>query len=132
VVHLPDGRRIRGRGLRHGDVGAPDPDVGYYLLGSPPPALPWPAEWIRWPDFRLPADQPAAIAALRDAYRRCEHERVELACSGGVGRTGTALAVLAILSGVSGEDAVGWVRAHYQLHAIETPWQRHWIRRLEL
>jgi hypothetical protein len=131
-VELPDGRRVRGRGLRHGDLPGPQPDVGYYLLGRPPPPMAWPAEWIRWPDFRLPADQPGAVAALRDAHRRAADERIELACRGGVGRTGTALAVLAILSGISPEDAVAWVRAHYDRHAVETPWQRRWVERFDL
>jgi protein-tyrosine phosphatase len=94
--------------------------------------MPWPAEWVRWPDFRLPADEAGALAALRDAHHRAAGERVEIACSGGVGRTGTALAVLAILSGVEPDEAVAWVRSHYTPRAVETPWQRRWVRRLEL
>jgi protein-tyrosine phosphatase len=130
VVVLPDGRTVRARGLRHPPPPGPDPDVGYYLLGKAPPPMAWETRWIRWPDFRLPADRDAALAALRDAHDRAESERVELACNGGVGRTGTALAVLAVLSGVDPEDAVGWVREAYDRHAVETPGQKRWVRGL--
>jgi hypothetical protein len=40
--------------------------------------------------------------------------------------------VLAILSGVPRPEAVGWVRAHHHPKAVETPWQRRWIQRVEL
>jgi protein-tyrosine phosphatase len=91
--------------------------------------VPWDSAWIRWPDFRLPADPAAARAALAEAWARAEHERVEVACSGGRGRTGTALACLAVLDGVPAERAVAWVREHYDAHAVETPWQRGFVRR---
>ena len=50
-----------------------------------------------------------------------------MACRGGIGRTGTALAALAVLDGLSPPDALHWVRAGYHRAAIETPWQRHWL-----
>jgi hypothetical protein len=130
VVELPDGRTVRGRGLRNSPPPGPEPDVGYYLLGKAPPATAWEAHWIRWPDFRLPADRAGALDSLREAHARAAAERVELACGGGVGRTGTALAVLAVLSGVPPADAVAWVRAAYHRHAVETPWQRKWVASL--
>jgi len=69
--------------------------------------------------------------ALRQAYRHAlRGDRVEVACAGGVGRTGTALAALAVLDGLSPADAVTWVRAGYHRRAIETPWQRRWLRRV--
>ncbi|MGK5523043.1 protein-tyrosine phosphatase family protein, partial [Micromonospora sp. URMC 107] len=43
---------------------------------------------------------------------------------------GTALAALAILDGLPPERAVDWVRATYRPRAVETPWQRRWLRRL--
>jgi protein-tyrosine phosphatase len=55
---------------------------------------------------------------------------VEVTCRGAVGRTGTALAALAVLDGRSPAEAVRWVRATYHPHAVETPWQRWWLRRL--
>ncbi|GAB3294729.1 hypothetical protein GCM10027298_03700 [Epidermidibacterium keratini] len=85
--------------------------------------------WVRWPDFRLPASDEQALRVLTEAWQRAAHERVEIACGGGKGRTGTALAIIAILSGVSPGDAVGWVREHYDPRAVETQWQRRWVRR---
>jgi protein-tyrosine phosphatase len=55
---------------------------------------------------------------------RAAYERVEVACSGGLGRTGTALACLAVLDGVPAGDAVAFVRGQYHPRAVETPWQR--------
>jgi protein-tyrosine phosphatase len=54
-------------------------------------------------------------------------ERVEIACGGGVGRTGTALAGMAVLAGVPRTEAVAWVRRRYNKRAVETPWQRRWV-----
>lgn len=131
VVELPDGTRIRARGLRHGLPGGPTPDFGVYLLSSPPDDPGWPFEWIDCRDFRVPGDPDEALAALADAHRRARDERVEVACGGGVGRTGIALAVLAIRCGVAPADAVTWVRRRYHPRAVETPWQRRWVRRLD-
>jgi protein-tyrosine phosphatase len=55
--------------------------------------------------------------------------RVEIACGGGRGRTGTALACLAVLDGVPPAEAVAYVRAHYDRRAVETPWQRNYVAR---
>ncbi|MFJ5773270.1 protein phosphatase [Streptomyces sp. NPDC093094] len=130
VLRLPSGRLVRGRGLRRPlDPGAPPPAHGVYLLGRRPPEVPWESRWLRWPDFRLPADREAARAVLAEAWERAAVERVELACGGGRGRTGTALACLAVLDGVPPEDAVAYVRAHYDRRAVETPWQRRYAER---
>ena len=51
-------------------------------------------------------------------------ERVEVACGGGTGRTGTALACLAVLAGTPPDEAVAFVRAGYRSRAVETPAQR--------
>ncbi|WP_285502026.1 hypothetical protein [Streptomyces sp. NBRC 13847] len=58
-----------------------------------------------------------------------ETERVEVACAGGRGRTGTALACLAVLDGVPAALAVQFVRRNYEAHAVETPWQKRYVRR---
>ncbi|MFH9062754.1 protein phosphatase [Streptomyces coeruleorubidus] len=129
VLRLPSGRLVRGRGLRHSlDPTAPTPSYGLYLLGKQPPEVPWESGWLRWPDFRLPSDRAAARVVLTDAWDRAAGERVEIACGGGRGRTGTALACLAVLDGVPGEEAVAYVRRHYDRHAVETPWQRRYVR----
>ncbi|MFD7546856.1 protein-tyrosine phosphatase family protein [Streptomyces sp. NPDC059578] len=128
VLRLPSGRLVRGRGLRNGTPQGTAPEYGVYLLGQQPPATDWPADWIRWPDFRLPKDRGAALTVLTRAWERCADERVELACEGGRGRTGTALACLAVLDGVPPQEAVAFVRAGYDRRAVETPWQRRYVR----
>jgi protein-tyrosine phosphatase len=128
VVVLPDGRRVRARGLRRPVPDGPSPELGVYLLGRRPPELPWEQRWVRWPDFGTPRDAADALDALHAAYKRAATARVEIACGGGVGRTGTALAVIARFAGIPRDDAVAWVRAHYDRHAVETPWQRRWVR----
>ena len=126
---LPSGRTVRGRGLRRPLPPGALPSLGLYLLGRAAGPVAWEARWVRWPDFRLPADPDDARAALRTVWERSAAERVEVACTGGRGRTGTALACLAVLDGVPPGDAVGWVRAHYDARAVETPWQRRWVER---
>jgi protein-tyrosine phosphatase len=129
VLRLPSGRLVRGRGLSRPLPDGVRPDFGLYLLGGPPPPVDWESLWLRWPDFRLPADRAAAAAALAAAWQRAQTERVEVACAGGRGRTGTALACLAILDGVPSSAAVAFVREHYSRHAVETPGQRRYVAR---
>ena len=98
----PGGARVRGRRL--GDPASPA-DFALVLADGPPPA--WPHRRIRWPDFWVPRDPDDALDALHEAHRRANAgERVEVACRGGVGRTGTALAALAVLDGLSPAQAV--------------------------
>ncbi len=102
-----------------------------YLLARDPGPFDWPHHWVRWPDFRTPASTEDAIPALAEAYERAAGERVEIACGGGVGRTGTALAAIAVMAGVPGAEAVAWVRGRYNGRAVETPWQRRWVLEVE-
>ena len=130
VIELPDGARLRGRGLRRGDPLGPAPEWGLYLLGRPPAPPDWPSRWLRWPDFRLPADRDDARDAFEEAHRlAASGVRVEVGCGGGIGRTGTALACIAQLGGVDARDAVAFVRSRYHRRAVETPWQRRYVRR---
>ena len=131
VLRLPSGRLVRGRGLRRPLPDGPEPDFALYLLGKEPPTVRWRSRWLRWPDFWLPSDRAAAAGALREAWERAATDRVEVACGGGRGRTGTALACLAVLDGVPPTEAVAYVRAHYDRHAVETPWQRRYVARFE-
>lgn len=87
VVEFPDGRRIRGRGLRMSSDGGPDPEFGVYLTGRDPGLESWSYRWVRWHDFRLPDSTAEALDALREAHERAASERVEIACGGGIGRT---------------------------------------------
>ncbi|MGH3915964.1 MAG: protein-tyrosine phosphatase family protein [Pseudonocardiaceae bacterium] len=129
VLRLPSGRLVRGRGLGRQLPGGPLPVFALYLLGKRPPTVEWAARWLRWPDFRLPSDHLDAVDALQEVWRRAELERVEIACRGGRGRTGTALACLLVLDGVPAERAVAYVREHYDVRAVETPWQRRYVTR---
>jgi len=129
VLRLPSGRLVRGRALLRPLQTGPVPAFGLYLLGHEPPPVPWPSRWLVWPDFGLPADRAAAGDALREAWARAETEPVEIACAGGHGRTGTALACLAVLDGIPGREAVAYVREHYAARAVETPGQRRFVSR---
>jgi hypothetical protein len=129
VLRLPSGRFVRGRGLRRPLPAGAAPDFALYLLGRRPPPVTWASRWLRWPDFGLPFDRVAAVEALREVWARAETERVEIACAGGHGRTGTALACLAVVDGVPNDEAVDYVRAHYSPRAVETPWQGRFVAR---
>jgi hypothetical protein len=123
LVTLPSGPQVRGRRMK--DAVSP---ADWALLLAPGPDPAWASRRLRWPDFWIPTDRADALDALHEAYRRAQDgERVEVACGGGIGRTGTALAALAILDGIPARDAVGWVREHYHHRAVETPWQRRWL-----
>ncbi len=100
VLRLPSGLLVRGRGLRRPLPAGPVPTFALYLLGHEPPPVPWEARWVRWPEFWLPSDPAAAGEALREAWARAQTDRVEIACACGYGRTGTALACLAVLDGL--------------------------------
>lgn len=70
-----------------------------------------------------------ALAAMSEALARAHRgELVEVACRGGKGRTGTALAALAVLDGMPAAVAVRWVRTAYSPDAVEMPWQAWWVR----
>ena len=126
VVRLPGGALVRGRRLI--DPASPA-DFALVLADGPVPT--WPHRHVRWPDFWVPLDRADALDALREVRRRAQAgERVEVACRGGVGRTGTALAALAVLDGLAPRDAVAWARHEYHPRAVETPWQRRWLRRV--
>jgi protein-tyrosine phosphatase len=126
LIALPSGPRVRGRRLRRA---AGPADFALVLASGEPPV--WSHRRIYWPDFWVPTDPADALDALREAHRRARAgERVEVACGGGIGRTGTALAALAVLDGLTPDEAFAWVRAGYHRRAIETPWQRRWLRRV--
>lgn len=124
LVTLPTGIRVRGR--RSNDAVSP---ADYTLLLADGPVPTWPHRYIRWPDFWVPSDRADALDALHEAHRRArDGERVEVTCRGGIGRTGTALAALAILDGLPPNQAVTWIRNNYHPRAVEAPWQRRWLR----
>jgi Protein-tyrosine phosphatase len=95
------------------------PSFGLYLdeRWSPP----WPHAHVDWPDFSVPRDIEVARSALVQLVERARQgESVEVGCLGGHGRTGTALACIAVLTGTSATEAVTWIRANYCSQAVET------------
>ena len=128
-MSLPSGRLVRGRGMRRPVPAGPRPAFGLYLRGREPAPAEWESRWVRWPDFWLPTDRADFTEALRELLIRAGTEGVEIACGGGVGRTGTALACLAVLDGCPPGTAVSYVRQHYLRRAVETPWQRRFVLR---
>lgn len=129
ILRLPSGRLVRGRGLARPLPEGAEPEFALYLLGDEPPTVSWEARWVPWRDFGLPEDRSTAAQALREAWDRSATKRVEVACQGGFGRTGTALSCLAVLDGVPPGDAVSYVREHYDQNAVETPWQSRYVER---
>lgn len=133
-VTLPDGTAILAQG-RLGLVPSErprSPDFALYLdrRWADDPEVTWPFQVIDWPDFGLPADEGAISPAIGDLYRRARAgEIVEVACYGGLGRTGTVLGCLAILAGVPPSGAVSWVRSNYHPSAIESAAQEQLISR---
>src|SRR4051812_28762551 len=128
VLRLPSGRLLRGRGLYRPLPAGPTPTFGVYCLDAPPSPMSWESRGLLWPDFRLPADPARTREVLGEAWARAAGERVEVACAGGHGRTGTALACIAVLDGVPPREAVAYVRAHYDPTTVETPAQRRYVR----
>jgi protein-tyrosine phosphatase len=127
VLALPSGRLIRGRGLMRPAPDGPDPEFALYVVASEPYGVGWEFRWVEWADFGLPSDPLALREALVDAWERAERERVEVGCMGGRGRTGTALACIAVLDGVPADQAVEYVRRHYHPDAVETVEQHRFV-----
>jgi len=84
--------------------------------------------WVCWPDFAVPVSTARAVHVLARAGGRARRERVSVVCGSGVGRTGTALALLLVLDGVEVSEAVRRVRVAHHPRAVETAWQRGWLR----
>jgi protein-tyrosine phosphatase len=125
VATLPSGLRVRGRPLAR----TASPADFALVLTTRGPLPSWPYRRVRWPDYWIPTDRDDALAALQEAYDRARRgERVEAACHGGRGRTGTALAALAVLDGLTPDEAFRWVRSAYDPWAVEMPWQKRWLR----
>ncbi|QCB93537.1 protein-tyrosine phosphatase family protein [Cellulomonas shaoxiangyii] len=131
VVTFPSGARIRGRRVRDFRDMTTLPDLAVILSGTRPRhRIGTDTRWIRWPDFWLPVRPADARAVLDEARAAASTSRVDVACRGGVGRTGTALACIAVLDGVPASAAVQLVRRQYDARAIETPWQRRYVAQL--
>lgn len=131
VVQLPSGRRIRGRPLAAELPPGLPPTFAVQLAARIPAETAWERAWIPWRDFWVPADPASATRVLQHAHARAAGGRVEIGCARGVGRTGTALAAMGVLEGMSPDAAVAWARAHYHRRAVEVPWQRRYLGYVE-
>lgn len=127
LVTFPGGPSVRACSLADRLAERPDRDFGLYF--DPRWSPRWPASVVDWPDFSVPADAEGAAREITAAFELARSgQRVEIGCAGGLGRTGTALACMAILAGVAAEKAVGWVRQNYDRRAVETADQQSWVR----
>ena len=128
IVRFPDGTAVQATGAGRPE-GDPPPDFGLYLDNCwAEPRQPWDHVVVEWPDFGLPPDAAGTGAAIRSAFERAKSgERVEVGCHGGMGRTGTVLACMAVLAGVPAPEAVDWVRSAYRRQAVETDEQRRFV-----
>jgi hypothetical protein len=132
-IVFPGGVSVQAGGLS-GFIPSEDddpPDWALYLdEGWRSCLIRWPARFVDWPDFALPTDERDAFDAFEEAWDRAvSGELVDIACDGGTGRTGTAVACLAMLAGVEPDDAVTWVRANYHPYAVEVPEQEALVQR---
>lgn len=130
-VVMPDSTELTAVSFGSVDPYARDepPAFGLYLDERWRP--PWPHEFLDWPDFGVPDDPVPVVEVLESLLDRArEGQRVEIGCYGGHGRTGTALACLAVLCGHAPHEAVSWVRTRYCERAVETDEQEAFARNL--
>lgn len=88
---------------------------------------------LDWPDFGTPALGREWWTGLVQAFHDLPPEsNIAVYCEGGHGRTGTALAILASLSGQVPDtmDSVGWVRRNYCKEAVESIAQVRYIEEI--
>ena len=127
IVGFPDGTRVRASSISERCVDDPERKFGLYLDAQWEPT--WPATVVDWENFGLPTNSELAAQQIVDAFDRAwRGELVEVGCLGGRGRTGTALACMAVLAAVPLAEAVAWVRASYRPEAVETADQEAWVR----
>jgi protein tyrosine phosphatase len=134
IVTFPDNTVVLARGRLDlvASARTRTPDFAVYLddRWTGDPEVTWPFAMVDWPDFGLPPHETTVFDLVRHVHdRAASGELVEIACYGGLGRTGTFLSCLAIVAGVPAEGAVAWVRGHYDERAVETEQQGEFIAR---
>lgn len=132
IVKLPDDTAVYAQG-RLGLIPSDrirTPDYAVYLdeRWAADPDVTWPFRMIDWPDFGVPENESELFDAIVEIHARAKvGEVVEIACYGGLGRTGTVLSCLAVCAGVPASDAVEWVRSNYDRRAVETEEQQQLV-----
>ena len=125
-VVFPNGVKVYASSMRDRENGEDAPDFGLYLDGGWNPSCM--NHLVGWADYGLPRHWELAADMIVDAYRRAaDGQWVEVGCIGGHGRTGTALACMAVLAGVPFDEAPDWVRVNYCPEAGETDEQAWWV-----
>ena len=125
-ITLPDGTAIRASSIFDRVEDDPTRDFGLYMDARWKPVSP--SDLIDRRDFGLPADATRAATQIRDAFLRAKSgEAVEVGCLGGLGRTGTVLACMAVLTGLDAPSSIAWVRTNYRPDAVETADQEEWV-----
>lgn len=77
-------------------------------------------EYLGWPDLGVPDSSVTVICTLAKILQRArDSESVAIGYPGGHGRTGSALACIAVLTSCLPDEAMDWVRSHYRSWAIE-------------
>lgn len=125
-VRFPDGTIVRASGLPSRDENRNWREFGLYLDDRWAPD--WPAVVLDWPDFGIPASREEAEREIKSAFELARNgKRVEVGCAGGIGRTGTVVACMAVLAGVPAREAISWTRKNYVASALEEPEQEEWV-----
>lgn len=123
------------RGLNSAPLVAADEDAQQLLSAYPelfaikyPPTIS-----LDWPDYGVPPMDKEWWQSLADAIAALPPDsHVAVYCQGGHGRTGTALSILASLSGVvpKGGDPIDWVRRNYCGEAVESWSQVEYVQKI--
>jgi protein-tyrosine phosphatase len=123
------------------------PDIGLYLdtrwadgslLISPGLTAPFIRKSNRartviypWEDWGLPENPKLFVKVIRWLLSEAKKgETIEVACMGGHGRTGTALATMLVVQGLEAKSAIRRVRRSYCEEAIESDKQLAFLRAL--
>lgn len=128
AVVLPNGTAVMAVSFDPNDAYTREgrPDFGLYLDHNWSP--PWEHDHVQWPDFSVPVSADELRDKLTGLLERARRGAlVEMGCLGSHGRTGTALACLAILAGVPPTEAVAWVRSAHCEKSVETPEQAAFV-----
>ena len=126
LIRFPEGTEVRAASLSDRVEHDNWRQFGLYMDEGWSPS--WESIVIRWRDFGLPYSNAEAVDQIVAAFKRAKAgEHVEVGCIGGLGRTGTVLACMAVLAGVAPNNAVAWVRQNYHQRAVENGDQQHWV-----
>lgn len=130
-VEFADGTVIYASSAHDRPENGTAPDFGLYLDSCWRPACF--ANVIDWADYGLPKRYDLGAYGIIDAFNKARNGLwVEVGCIGGHGRTGTALACMAILGGMTSAEAVEHVRSTYCSHTIESSSQMWYIKWFEV